>query len=357
MEKLAAHREYEEFEDCDMIICNHCFHLIPENCTGEEMRMLENLCTGMEWICNIRQNQIKGYKIYWDRKTLMFPEKYLDHVQKILANENFTLLKKIMILNDFNRDIKSENPLLKTLCDSIEELLVKDIVNHLSEVDLIGVIPMTKCGKEFYNEYTYTCSENEKYFPDLEKISDADSRSDTSELSEISEISDLSVEEGRDTVDTFTSPTLTADDIITDILSNSNCVPCAFCINWKKRDSIKMDCSANQEIDCAKYELLSDMPPLLHTSSAWQSEILKGFCLKNYQVSLNKIFSVPYFERAAYIMLIFNNSILLCFPHMKKYVVMYEAIILKALCFVNSKYSKTFMHVILKNIDKSETIG
>lgn len=292
-------------------ICDFCKEKNLPQTSEEEAGVL---CTGVEWLCQYRTELIAPYpEIEVPQNKLLTNAEYVRMISNIAKNEKFLVMKKVLLIVEFNRKLRSSQPHLKELCDFIDVALVEgDMFNEnekFSQVKTFTTTPFPMCvmGKEL---------EKDSVPIDILKAPHPDELKTPFSL--VDHIISLTC--GCGPLEHFKEP-------------------CTFCYELKKANpSQDIHCSGNEKLDTHIYECLLQMPPQMKTPQRWYYEAMQCHEEGNYFDRVNHIFLIPNLFRAAMLLINFDNFILPVHPDMKKIIILTEAIILKGVHMLDKKY-------------------
>jgi hypothetical protein len=243
---------------------------------------------------------------------------YCKIIRDIEKKEDILMIKKVMMIVDINRELRSSQPHLKELCDLIDVAVVEgDMYNE-------------------YEKFTQMLTFWNKPFP-MAPFG--------KELERDSEVADMPEEEDYPKVDKKNLFDLDGH------LLNKTCgfgplehfpEPCHFCKELKLANPfIDVHCSNNPVLDQHIYECTFQLPPEIKTYGRWSFETVQCHSLWNYFDRVNHIFLMPNLFRATMLLVSLDNDILPMFPDMRQYIVLMEAIMLKGIYMMDKKFFGT----------------
>ena len=335
-------------------------------------------CSGVDWICQAKFEANKHERILWNQYILMRQEDYSQLV--IEALQRFDPRIAINSINQFNKELKCEQPHMTNTTFVAEEMIFNSYCPMTIPDDVVPVPPL---GKEYYpgyvkpikNEENETVKQPDLKIPNKENwIPDCDCKDTMIHLDSESCIMCGTKYKNRNRLNHFLNPdnlpTLPTwenvfkffdeeKDMVKNVgnideiqnkldmarakaIVNSKCTEilgnlaaltgmkdaCQFCSNMKRSTPDRIiECSGLQEVCIFKHEFFKEWPACMFREKGYTESILKCSTKEKYQKLLDKIFSVKYFERAMKIKEILDSDVLVVSPHLAPVIKQYNCLL------------------------------
>lgn len=343
VEKLAKVNKWQHRVYLDTRLCNTCAKNV-RGLNSQQVVKLECLCLGIEWLCKARQYIISTHTLTIPDKKIMSQGEYFRGAKSILQGN--TVPKGWKFLTQWHNSLVKIQPHLKPVCDNMEVstffegyLIQFEGGNNSLRLPQQGeeIVPHMGEGSLLHRENVFWKSDpayTGKFTADPEEIDIG-----MEECCEQDQGQDEP--DGRDSPEPEKSSRVKVDNFLgvsvdlgesgrgLKLFFRANDNPCSFCMRLSRKTHEWVNCSGSERVCFAKYKLVKEPLPFLNSSGELVKALNQCVELKSYQQWLNNIFTCYDKNRSIDCMVSFNNQLLQCSPHMKKYIVIYEAVIHK----------------------------
>lgn len=304
---------------------------------------VKSQCLGLEWLCKAREYITSTHTITIPHQ-LMTKEEYFKEAKFIL--EKYTIVKGWKFLTQWHTNLVKAQPQLKPVCDNMEvSTFWEGYLVHFEEHNNRLCLPVL--GEEILpmqGKYTLLHREEVAWKSDPAYTGHSAPHTEDIDVS-MGECGDPS--EGWDEPDGRLSPKPVSSKLKVDhflgvsidlgdskrglkLFFGADDNPCSFCKRLSKQTKEWVNCSGCERVCFAKYKLGKERLPFLNTNGDLMRALVQCVELKGYQQWMNNIFTHYDINKSIETMVGFNNHLLQCSPHMKKYIVIYEAVIHKS---------------------------
>lgn len=359
VERVAKMNNWEhEHYNKEIALCKHCNTIgWSVGLKQEPNTKRQNECLGTPWLCKSRQYITSTHNMTIP-DNLMSVSEYLAEARKLM--QGHTLPKAWKYLTQWNELLVKAQPQLKKVADIFEVTIFQQGYLPMY-LDNNFKLVMPSLGDELLPtlklENSTSLLRNVPFYRFDAIFKEGNLDVNEEGQFDVSMNECLSQEEGVDEPDGASSQ----KDLKTTMVFNSflgisidlsesqkgvrlyfetDNIPCEFCRKLSKKTQEWTNCTGNEQSDYAKYKLIQEKLPFLQSGKEVFKAMTQCADLKKYQKWLNIIFTCYDINRSVGVMVSFNNKLLECVPHMKKYITIYEAVVHKSwgcLGYINNK--------------------